>query len=180
MKSHVMFFLLSSVSLSLSGQTFTLKSHDLGGQATHKQVYNSFGCKGENSSPQLFWENAPKETKSFAVTLYDPDAPTGSGWWHWLIFDLPSTVSELRQGAGNPSLELAPSGAIQCLTDFGSMGYGGPCPPEGHGLHAYVLTVYALKTDKLGVDSSAHPALVGFLLNQQTISKASLVFYHKR
>ncbi len=160
--------------------TFTLKSKDVGGQATMKQVFNSFGCTGNNISPHLLWEHAPKEAKSFAVTMYDPDAPTGSGWWHWVVFDIPASVNELQSDAGNPTKNLMPAGAIQSMTDFGAIGYGGPCPPEGHGFHTYIITVHALKTDKLGLDKNANPALVGFMLNQQTIAKASLVFYYKR
>ena len=88
-------------SITLNAQTFVLKSLELGGQASEKQVFNSFGCNGKNLSPQLFWESAPSGTKSFAVTIFDEDAPTGSGWWHWLIFDIPTTVEELKSGAGN-------------------------------------------------------------------------------
>ncbi|TAH01675.1 MAG: YbhB/YbcL family Raf kinase inhibitor-like protein [Sphingobacteriales bacterium] len=162
------------------GQTFTLKSTDIGGQATNEQVFNSFGCTGDNKSPQLSWANAPEGTKSFAVTMYDADAPTGSGWWHWLIFDIPANQTGLKQAAGNLALNLAPAGAIQSNTDFGQAGYGGPCPPQGHGFHQYVITVFALKTDKLGLDKTANPALVGYYLNGATLAKASIVMYYKR
>ncbi len=161
-------------------QTFTLKSTDVGGQVTNQQVFNSFGCTGENKSPQLSWANAPAGTKSFAVTMYDADAPTGSGWWHWLIFDIPANETGLKQAAGNLALNLAPTGAIQSNTDFGQAGYGGPCPPQGHGFHQYVITVFALKTDKLGLDKTANPALVGYNLNGATLAKASIVMYYKR
>jgi Raf kinase inhibitor-like YbhB/YbcL family protein len=164
----------------LNAQTFTLKSNELGGQATDKQVFNGFGCTGKNESPQLFWENAPKDTKSFAITMYDEDAPTGSGWWHWLIFDIDAVLKELKSGAGNSNGTAAPANSIQSKTDFGGNGYGGPCPPKGHGFHKYIITVYALKTAKLGLDASANPALVGYYLSQNTIGKASLVFYHSR
>lgn len=175
-------FLIASLfaSISLNAQTFTLKSNELGGQATEKQIFNGFGCKGKNLSPQLFWENPPTGTKSYAVTIFDEDAPTGSGGWHWLIFDIPSTTKELKSGVGNLSLNLAPSGSIQSITDYKTLGYGGPCPPEGSKFHKYVITVYALKTDKLGLDATANPALVGFMLQQQLIEKASIVFYYKR
>jgi Raf kinase inhibitor-like YbhB/YbcL family protein len=159
-------------------QTFTLKSKDLGGQATEKQVLNGFGCTGKNISPQLFWENAPENTKSFAVTIHDEDAPTGSGWWHWLIFDIYKDVTELKQGAGKITNEIAPKNTIQSKTDFGTPGYGGPCPPVGSSPHKYIVTVYALKIEKLGLDSSANPALVGFMLEQNAIQKASLIFYY--
>lgn len=161
-------------------QTFTLKSTSIGGQATTKEVFNGFGCTGENVSPQLSWTNPPAGTKSFAVTVYDEDAPTGSGFWHWLIFDIPATTTELKAGTGDVSKGLAPAGAIQSLTDFGANGYGGPCPPVGHGFHKYTITVHALDTDKLGPDKSTTPALVGFNLNGHTLGKASLIMYYKR
>lgn len=174
--------LLFAVLLSgaLAAQTFTLKSKDIGGQATMKQVFNGFGCSGENISPQLSWENVPEGTQSFAITVHDPDAPTGSGFWHWVVFDIPANVRELAGNAGNVEAKLAPAGAIQSLTDFGKPGYGGPCPPEGHGFHQYLITVHALKTAKLGLDKNAAPAFVGFNLWGQTIEKASLVMYYKR
>jgi Raf kinase inhibitor-like YbhB/YbcL family protein len=167
-------------SIAANAQTFTLKSNELGGQATNKQVLNGFGCNGENKSPQLFWENAPSGTKSFAVTIFDEDAPTGSGWWHWLIFDIPASIKELKSDAGNTQLKIAPTGATQSINDFKTYGYGGVCPPENSKAHRYVVTVYALKTDKLGLDQNANPAMVGFMLEQNVIEKSSLIFYFKR
>jgi phosphatidylethanolamine-binding protein (PEBP) family uncharacterized protein len=102
-------------------QTFTLKSKILSGQATEKQVFNGFGCMGLNISPDLYWENPPKETKSFAITMYDPDAPTGSGWWHWLVFDIPNSTPSLVENAGNSDKNLLPKGVIQSVTDFGKV-----------------------------------------------------------
>ncbi|RZK26520.1 MAG: YbhB/YbcL family Raf kinase inhibitor-like protein [Flavobacterium sp.] len=166
--------------ISLHAQTFTLKSSDLGGQAVEKQVLDGFGCKGKNLSPQIYWENAPSGTKSFAVTIFDESAPTSSGWWHWLIFDIPLNTTELKSGAGTVTLNLAPNGSIQSITDFKSQCYSGPCPPEGSKPHKYVVTVYALKTEKLGLDASANPALVSFMLEQNLIEKSSLIFYYKR
>jgi hypothetical protein len=163
-----------------SQKTFTLTSKSVGGQATKVQEYNGFGCSGDNVSPQLSWANAPEGTKSFAVTMYDPDAPTGSGFWHWVVFDIPANANELVQNAGNVSLNLAPKGAIQSLTDYGAKGFGGPCPPEGHGIHEYIITVFALKTDKLGLTDTINPAIVGFNLWNQTLAKASIVLYYKR
>ena len=161
-------------------KTFTLSSSDLGGEVTQKQEFNSFGCSGDNQSPQLGWKNAPEGTKSFAITMYDPDAPTGSGFWHWIVFDIPANVHELATNAGNIKLNLMPKGAIQSVTDYGAKGYGGPCPPEGHGFHQYIITVYALKTDYLGLDENATPAIVGFNLWANTLAKASIVAYYKR
>ena len=168
------------LSFSLQAQTFTLKSNDLTGQATAKEVFNGFGCTGENVSPHLSWENAPEGTQSFAITLYDPDAPTGSGWWHWLVFDIPANVNELIAGAGNGDLVKAPANSVQSVTDYGINGYGGPCPPEGHGYHQYIMTVYALKVPELGLKAETNPAVVGYYINSNTLAKASLVFYHQR
>lgn len=162
----------------VSAQTFTLKSNDIGGQATNKQFFDGFGCHGENISPQLSWENAPEGTKYFAVTMYDPDAPTGSGWWHWVIFNIPAKVSELKSNAGDVSKSIAPKGSVQSMTDFGKQGYGGPCPPPG-APHEYLISVYALK-DKIALDKNANPAMVGFYLNQAMIEKASIVMYAKQ
>ncbi len=171
---------LVAVCTSLSSQTFTLTSSDVGGQATDRQVFSGFGCSGANVSPQLSWQNPPEGTKSYAVTMYDPDAPTGSGWWHWVMFDIPASVTELPSGAGTAANQTAPRGSIQSTTDFGPPGYGGPCPPPGHGFHTYIITVHALGVEKLGLDASARPALVGFNLNANTIQKASIVMYYKR
>jgi Raf kinase inhibitor-like YbhB/YbcL family protein len=166
--------------LFLQAQTFTLSSSSVGGQATMNEVFDGFGCTGANISPQLSWTNPPEGTKGYAITIYDKDAPTGSGWWHWLVFDLPATTLSLPAGAGDPAKNMMPAGAIQSRTDFGAPGYGGPCPPPGHGPHQYVVTVYALKTDKLGLDANASPAVVGYTLNGNTLAKASIVFYYER
>lgn len=169
------------VSVTVFAQsTFTLSSTDLGGQATKMEEFNGFGCSGENQSPQLSWKNAPEGTKSFAITMYDPDAPTGSGFWHWVVFDIPADVNELVANAGNVALNLAPKGAIQSITDYGIKGFGGPCPPEGHGFHQYIITVHALKTDTLGLNDTINPAVVGFNLWNQTLAKSSIVAYYKR
>ncbi|MFT6709622.1 MAG: Raf kinase inhibitor-like YbhB/YbcL family protein [Flavobacteriales bacterium] len=114
------------------------------------------------------------------MTMYDKDAPTGSGWWHWVVFDIPANVHDLAANAGNIAAELAPDGAIQSLTNYGVAGYGGPCPPEGHGLHQYVITVHALKIDKLGLDENTNPAIVGYYLGNNTLAKASIVMYYER
>lgn len=161
-------------------QSFTLKSNDIEGQAQMKQVFNSFGCKGDNISPQLSWSNAPEGTKSFAVNMYDPDAPTGSGWWQWVIFDIPVSAGQLVENAGNVELNLAPKGAIQSLNNYGGYGYGGPCPPVNGGIHEYIFTVYALKVPSLGLDKNSNPAMVGFYINANTIEKTSLVMYYQR
>ena len=173
--------LFLSIHFSSFGQnTFSLSSNNLGGQATKTEEFNGFGCTGKNQSPQLSWSNAPEGTKSFAITMYDPDAPTGSGWWHWVVFDIPSDVNQLVENAGNVSMNLTPKNAIQSITNYGVPGYGGPCPPEGHGIHQYIITVHALKVDTLGLDANTNPAIVGYYIWNNTLAKASIVTYFER
>ncbi|MBD3830450.1 MAG: YbhB/YbcL family Raf kinase inhibitor-like protein, partial [Arcobacter sp.] len=160
----------------LLADNFTLSSSDLEGQLTSKQVFNGFGCTGENISPELSWKDAPKGTKSFAVTVYDPDAPTGSGWWHWLVFDIPKDKFTLPRGFGNSESK----DVIQSITDYGKSGFGGACPPIGDKAHRYEFTVYALDIETLGLDKNANPALIGFYLNSHSLAKASLISYYGR
>jgi Raf kinase inhibitor-like YbhB/YbcL family protein len=165
-------------SSTLFAQGFTINSNDISGQLSTNQVFNGFGCTGKNMSPKLSWENAPKGTKSFAITIYDPDAPTGSGWWHWVVFDIPKNINSLIQNASE--LGTLPKGSIEGTTDYGTSGFGGACPPKGDNAHQYIMTVYALDTEKLGLDKNASPALVGYMLNVHTIGKSSVVGYYKR
>jgi len=173
--------LIFAVSGLAMAQDFTLSSPQLheGTLIAAEQVFNGFGCSGANVSPELNWSGAPMGTKSFAVTVYDPDAPTGSGWWHWLIFNIPADVHSLPGNAGNPQSGLAPAGSVQSRTDFGAVGYGGPCPPPG-APHHYIFTVYALKTDKLDLDPQASGAMVGFYLNANKLASASLTATYGR
>ena len=164
----------------MSQSTFTLTSDHLGGQATAQEIFNGFGCEGSNVSPQLSWKNAPAGTKSFALTMYDPAAPTGSGWWHWVMFNIPATTVELAQGAGAREKGLAPEGSIQSLNDYGQKGYGGPCPPEGDEPHPYIITIHALSVEQLDLSEDINPAQAGFNINGNTLAKASLVMYHRR
>lgn len=159
---------------------FVLTSNDIAGQLTNKEVYSGFGCSGQNISPRLSWANAPQGTKSFAITVYDPDAPTGSGWWHWVIFNIPESVQSLAADAGSLEKGLAPGGSIQSMTDYGKPGFGGACPPEGDASHRYIFTVYALGIEKLPLDATASPALVGFYLNHNALAKASIIAYYGR
>jgi len=144
------------------------------------QVLNDFGCSGANVSPALEWHNAPAGTKSFAITLYDPDAPTGSGWWHWVVFNVPAQTTVLAENAGNVEAHLAVSGSVQSRTDFGKPGYGGACPPTGDKPHRYIFTVYALKVDKLPLAEDAPGAMVGFYIHQNLIAKATLTARYSR
>jgi Raf kinase inhibitor-like YbhB/YbcL family protein len=138
-----------------------------------------FGCAGGNKSPHLKWTEAPEGTKSFAVDCYDPDVPTGSGFWHWVVINIPPNVTELALDAGNPSAGTLPAGALQTRTDFGKPGYGGPCPPEGHP-DRYIFTVRAVSMDKLPVTADTSAAVVGFYLHFNTLAKASLMGLFKR
>ena len=165
---------------SLYAQEFMLKTNDFYGQLTQTQVFSGFGCNGKNISPSLQWINAPQDTKSFAFNVYDPDAPIGSGWWHWIIFNISPAINELKADAGNLQKDLAPKGSVQSVTDFGKPGFGGACPPAGDKSHRYIFTVYALNTAKLDLDEKAPPAMVGFFLNQHVIAKASLIAYYGR
>ncbi len=153
---------------------FTLSSPDLqqGGTVPLQQVYQ--GCGGQNISPALAWSGAPASAKSLALTVYDPDAPTGSGFWHWVLFDIPATATGLPKDAGNPARHLTPPGAVSVRSDYGPPGYGGPCPPEGDKPHRYIFTLFAVDLAKLPVDAGASPAVVGFNLHFHTIARTTL------
>jgi len=180
MFKNLVFSLLLLVSTDVLAEGFYLSSADVQGQIAIEQVFNSFGCSGKNISPQLSWDNAPAGTKSFAITVYDPDAPTGSGWWHWVVFNIPKSVDGLKTGAsgsteGNNAM---PSGAIESFTSYNSKGFGGACPPKGDKPHRYIFTVYALDTEKIDQDSDARPELIGFFINSHAIAKASIMAYY--
>jgi Raf kinase inhibitor-like YbhB/YbcL family protein len=155
---------------------FTLTSPDFraNGPIQLEQVFNGFGCQGQNISPALAWTRAPEETKSFALLVHDPDAPTGgAGWWHWLIVNIPASANALAKDAGKSDGSNLPAGAVQVATDFGTPGWGGPCPPVGDKAHRYIFTLYALKTERLDV-SGIGASLVGYMVNGNTIAKATL------
>ncbi len=175
MKQFILTVLLGTFVIAGS---FTLESKDLGGQLSSAQEFNAFGCTGQNISPELHWKNAPKGTKSFAITVYDPDAPTGSGWWHWLLVNIPSTTSNIVTDASAKG--ALPKGVLETMTDYGSAGFGGACPPKGDKAHSYVFTVYALDIEKLDVTQKSDSALVGYMINQHVLQKASMVSYYQR
>ena len=165
--------LLAGTAAQAAGFSLTSPTIKPGSMLTDTQVFNGFGCEGKNVSPALKWSGAPAGTKSFAVTVYDPDAPTGSGWWHWVVFNIPAGANELPAGAGSADGKGLPAGAVQGRTDFGAPGFGGACPPKGDKPHRYIFTVHALKTEKLDVPADATAALVGFMINANRLGKAS-------
>jgi len=157
---------------------FRLFSEDFkdGDTLPEAQVFNGMGHRGGNISPQLAWADAPAGTRSVVVTLYDPDAPTGSGWWHWVVANVPASCSELPRGCGSGQGGL-PRGAVQTRTDFGSSGYGGAAPPPG-GPHRYIFTVHALKVDQIDVNETSSGAMVGFLVHMHSLGNASLTTHY--
>ena len=155
---------------------FKLVSPDIrpNGPIAMEQVFNGFGCSGENISPALGWSGAPEATKSLALLVHDPDAPTGgAGWWHWLVINIPASTTGLRKDAGKADGSKLPFGCAHIDTDFGGPGWGGPCPPAGDKPHRYNFTLYALKVD--GLDASgASASLAGYMINANAIGQAKL------
>ncbi len=168
---NIILFTVSILSLATANAAMKLTSTALkeGKTMSEDQVFNGMDCKGKNISPDLKWTGAPKETKAFAVTAYDPDAPTGSGWWHWVMFNIPADQTSLAAGASGTGV---PNGAIESRTDFGQPGYGGPCPPPGKP-HRYTFRVVALK-DMIPLDKEASAAMVGFYVNQMKLAEAKI------
>ncbi len=156
---------------------FELKSNDLkpNGKIADDFVYKGMDCTGKNLSPELHWSDAPKGTKGFAVTLYDPDAPTGSGFWHWVVVGLPASVTSMKKGWKSAEAGVG----TEIVSDFGSADYGGPCPPAGKP-HHYVFTVHALKTEKLDIPPGATNAFVRYIINGATLKKASFTAMYGR
>ncbi|WP_433333178.1 YbhB/YbcL family Raf kinase inhibitor-like protein [Spirillospora sp. CA-294931] len=152
--------------------SFELRSDDVaeGERLADEHVFDDWGFSGRNRSPHLSWSGFPAETKSFAVTCFDPDAPTGSGFWHWVLFDVPAEVTELATGAGTEDAKVG----VHARTDYGTKAYGGAAPPPGDP-HRYVFTVHALDVETLGIDSDVSPAVAGFNITAHTLARASIV-----
>lgn len=161
---------------------FTLYSPDIhdGSHIAPHFEFNGFGCNGRNESPVLRWSNAPIGTHSFAVTVYDPDAPTGSGWWHWFVVDIAAHCTELPSNAGAEGAMGLPAGARHIRNDYGVHAWGGVCPPVGDAAHRYIFTVHALSVARLDIPDNASAALAGFMVNAHTIAKASLTATYGR
>ena len=158
-------------------EPLTLTCPDLapGARVGASQIGDRFGCAGGNRSPALIWSGAPAGAKSFAMSLFDPDAPTGAGFWHWVIFDIPASATSLPAGAGDPNSALAPPGAVAGRNDAGAIGYFGPCPPEGDKPHRYRFELEALDVAKLGLDAGAAAASVAERVRRHLLAKATLI-----
>ncbi len=178
------FFLSAVGAQTAAAQSMSLKSGEVSDGATIKgeQVFKGFGCTGGNISPSLSWSGAPTGTKSLAITLYDPDAPTGSGSRHWVVFNIPASTTSIPKNAGDVKAKLMPEGVIQSRTDYGIDGWGGPCPPQGDKPHHYIFTVYAVDEDKLqfAKDDNVSAAVVGFELHFHSLGKASVTATYGR
>ena len=179
--SNILAFCLASTTV-VHATDFTLTSPTIkpGAFLTEEQVFNGFGCSGKNQSPALQWMAGPKGTKSYAITVYDPDAPTGSGWWHWIVYNIPANITEIAAGAGDPTGKLLPPEALQGRTDFGAHAFGGACPPKGDKPHRYIFTVHALKVKKLDIPYDSSAALIGSMINANSLGKASFTATYGR
>lgn len=167
---------------SVPADSFSLSSEDIeqGKPMSKTLEYNGFGCQGGNLSPHLAWSSIPEGTQSFAITVHDPDAPTDSGWWHWQIVNIPKTVTEIMQGAGDRKGMKAPEGSLQTENDYGFRGFGGACPPKGHGIHRYRFTVHALSVEKLDLPDNATAALASFMINAHSLASDTIETLYER
>jgi Raf kinase inhibitor-like YbhB/YbcL family protein len=176
MRSALLALALLLTAPAAQAAPFTLRSADIpsGGPIPLRHGYAGFGCTGGNVSPALRWSEPPAGTRSFALLVHDPDAPTGgSGWWHWVVLDLPAGLRSLPAGAGRPDGSALPPGARQIRTDYGTPGWGGPCPPVGDKPHRYVFTLHALKVETLQVPADATAALAGYMVNANSLGTAT-------
>ena len=178
--SHIFLSIGICAAASSHAADFQLTSPSLSPDSTlpDKHVLNGFGCQGANVSPALNWENAPAGTQSFAITAYDPDAPTGSGWWHWVVYNLPAHTQSLPENASKA--QTLPAGSVEGRTDFGASGYGGACPPAGDKAHRYIFTVHALKVPRLDLPADASAAMVGFMVRMNRLASTSLQVRYQR
>jgi Raf kinase inhibitor-like YbhB/YbcL family protein len=156
---------------------FDLRSDDIadGQMLSEDQLFDGFGMSGRNISPSLSWSGFPEATKSFAVTCFDPDAPTGSGFWHWIVLGIPASVTKLDKGVAGTNGSGLPEGAFHVRNDFGVKDFGGAAPPPGDPPHRYVFAVHALDVEALDVNDEVMPAVAGFNLRFHTIARALLI-----
>ena len=163
---------------STEGQAFDLTSSDVVNGAMMRTAQVNSRCGGENRSPALVWTGAPQATRGFALTMFDSDANSGHGFWHWVVFHIPSGALSLPDGAGSGA--GLPSGAVQGQNDFGDVGYGGPCPPPGSGTHHYIFTLYALPAASLPLDSKATPTAIAQYAKAHALATATLTGIYRR
>jgi Raf kinase inhibitor-like YbhB/YbcL family protein len=175
-----LYVLLFLRSVATAAGTLTLESPSIpaGGAIELVQVYDK--CGGQNVSPALRWHGAPAGTQSFALTMFDPDARSGAGWWHWLVYDIPGGNTSLASGAGSGAHPSIPSGALQGRNDFGEAAYDGPCPPKGDKPHHYVFTLYALRSAKLGAPVTATSSDIERLARAQALDSATFTGLYGR
>ncbi len=175
------FLIGTAITPARVGSGLTVSSPDIkdGGTLGHDFVFNGFGCTGKNISPALNWSGAPSGTESFAITVFDPDAPTGSGWWHWTLYNLAPNSTGVPTGMGSGAMPL-PKHANQGLNDYGLANYGGACPPKGDKPHRYIFTVYALKVARFDVPDRASPAMIGFNIQANKLAEASITVTYGR
>jgi len=171
---HLILAALLASNSALAG-SLTLSSTDIanGKFMAKAQEFQGFGCSGGNQSPQLSWSGAPAGTAAFAIMLHDPDAPTGSGWWHWQLVNIPKDVTSLAAGA------VAPAGSQQMNNDYGVKGFGGACPPPKHGVHRYQFTVHAL-SQKLELPENASGALTGYMVKAHSLASSTIEALYQR
>ena len=162
--------------------SFTLTSPDIpaGGSVPAHFEFDGFGCSGRNESPVLRWSHPPQGTLSLALTVFDPDAPTASGWWHWLVVDVPVGCTGLEANAGVRGGAGLPTGARQIRNDYGVLSWGGLCPPPGDKPHRYIFTVHALSVDRLDIPDDATAGLASFMINANTLATASFTSTYGR
>jgi Raf kinase inhibitor-like YbhB/YbcL family protein len=179
----LLFYLLPIVVMGADTPAFSLSSSEFapGRSIPMLHVFNATGCTGGNRSPALEWRNVPAGTQSFAITMFDLDEHgSPSGWWHWVVYDLPSTTRSLPENAGSDKKPALPHGTIQGRTDFGNDAYDGPCPDKGDGPHRYVITIYALKVAKLPVPREASGAMVSYTVREYLLAKSTLTSTYAR